>query len=286
MNPNELTGLINDTKIDTHVAVENLILIHLGLRPCSQTTIPAELPNGSSMGEEIDANFKPRLDRLKGIQDQKTKIREIAEIRKGMASAFDEIVEGSQEYKALMKWVKKLGLRTDQVEVRPTLHEIYLYREKNTLKALQRLMQERGRLRIEAVKKHDPLRGHLQFAYPEEFNGTWIRRMGALLDYPDCCVERYASDREKGVNAEERATSQLKELSTVPDPYVYLASHFLPCSPTCKKAKEKGELYHQKLTEALPQAGEAYTTIISENMDRVRRQPEIIGNYLTKLRGL
>ena len=59
MNPNELAGLINDTKINTHVAVENLILIHLGLRPCSQTTIPAELPNGSSMGEEIDANFKP-----------------------------------------------------------------------------------------------------------------------------------------------------------------------------------------------------------------------------------
>ena len=35
------------------------------------------------------------------MQDQKAKIKEIGEIRKGMASAFEEIVEKSSEYKAL-----------------------------------------------------------------------------------------------------------------------------------------------------------------------------------------
>ncbi len=286
MNPTELHELLNDPLVTPRVAVENLLLVNLGLRLCSQTTIPAELPSSQSMGEAIDARFKPRLERLRAMQDKKAKIREIGEIRKGMASAFDEIVEGSVEYKALSSWSKKLGLRFNQIEVRPTVHEFYLYREKDNLKELQRLMQERGRLRVEAVKKPDPSRGQLQFAYPEEFSGDWIRRMGRLLGYPICCVDRYASDREQGINVEARAAAQLKELTTALNPHVYLASYFFPCNPTCEKAEEKGELYHLKLSEALPEAGEAYANIILENPDRVRRQPEIIGEYLSKLRGV
>lgn len=286
MNSPDLKVLLGEPLLPRRVAVENLILVALGLRQCSQTTLPAELPSGQQMGERIDARFKPRLERLRLILDQKEKLREIGEIRGDMGRAFDEVVEGSQEYKALASWGKRLGLKVDQVEVRPTLHEYYLYGERETLKELQRLMQERGKLRVEAVKKPDPSRGQLQFAYPEEFNGAWIRRMGRLLGYPDCCVDRYASDRERGVNAEARAASQLNELGSDPDPHVYLASYFFPCSPTCQKAKEKGELYHHKLSEALPEAGEAYESIIRENLERVRRQPEIIEEYLSKLKGL
>ncbi|MCX6654974.1 MAG: DUF483 domain-containing protein [Candidatus Bathyarchaeota archaeon] len=286
MNPNELRELLNDPLVAPRVAVENLMLVGLGLRSCSQTTIPAELPSGPSMGEEIDARFKPRLEKLRAIQDQRAKIKEIGEMRKGMATAFDDLVEGSAEYKSLSRWAKKLDLRVNQVDVRPTVHEFYLYKEKETLKELQRLMQERGKLRVEAVKKPDPSRGQLQFAYPEEFNGAWIRRMGRLLGYPDCCVDRYAIDREQGINAEARAAAQLKELTTDPDPHAYLSSYFFPCSPTCVNAVEKGELYHHKLSEALPEAGEAYEVIIVENLDRVRRQPEIINEYLSRLRGV
>jgi len=286
LNPQDLRELLDEPKIPSRVAVENLMLVALGLRQCSQTTIPAELPSGSSMGEAIDARFRPRLEKLRLMQDQKAKVKEIGEIRRGMAQAFDELVEGSAEYKSLNNWTKKLGLKVDQVEVRPTVHEFYVYREKDALKELQKLMQERGKLIVEAVKKPDPSRGQLQFAYPEEFNGAWIRKMGRLLGYPDCCVDRYASDREQGINAEARAASQLKELSAPPDPHVYLASYFFPCSPTCPRAKEKGELYHHKLSEALPEAGEAYASIISENLERVRRQPEIIGEYLNKLKGV
>jgi hypothetical protein len=286
LNPPELCELLNDLLIAPRIAVENLMLVSLGLRSCSQTTIPAELPSGPSIGEEIDSRFKPRLEKLRAIQDQKAKIKEIGEIRKGMASAFDILVEGSADYKSLSTWARKLGLRVNQVEVRPTVHEFYLYKEKETQKELQRLMQERGKLRVGAVKKPDPARGHLQFAYPWEFNGAWIRRMGRLLGYPDCCVDRYAMDREQGINAEERAATQLKELTTDPDPHAYLSSYFFPCSPTCVKAVEKCELYHRKLSEVLPEAGEAYGVIIVENLDRVRRQPEIINEYLSRLRGV
>ena len=93
-------------------------------------------------------------------------------------------------------------------------------------------------------------------------------------------------DREQGVNAEARAAAQLKELTTAPDPHVYIASYFFPCSPTCEKSKERGELYHRELSEALPEAGEAYKAIIIDNADRVRRQPEIIDEYLSRLRGV
>jgi hypothetical protein len=286
LNPSDLKELLGESLLSKRIAVENLMLVALGLRPCSQTTIPAELPSGQRMGERIDARFKPRLERLRLMHDQKSKLKEIAEIRKEMAQAFDEVVEGSQEYRVLTSWVKRLGLKVDQVEVRPTLHEYYLYMERETLKELQRLMQERGKLRVEAVKKPDPSRGQLQFAYPEEFSGAWIRRMGRLLGYPDCCVDKYASDREQGVNAEMRAASQLKELALDPDPHAYLASYFFPCSPTCQKAREKGELYHRRLSEVLPEAGEAYGQIILENLERVRRQPEIIGEYLSRLKDL
>ncbi len=286
MNSSDLRGLLAEPRVPVRIAVENLALVALGLRPCSQTTIPAELPSGQAMGERIDSRFKLRLEKLRLMRDQKEKLREIAEIRKGMSQAFDEIVEGSDDYRSLASWAKRLGLKVDQVEVRPTVHEFYIYYERDTLKELQRLMQERGKLRVEAVKKPDPSRGQLQFAYPEEFNGAWIRRMGRLLGYPDCCVDRYASDREQGVNAEERAASQLKELGSAPDPHAYLASYFFPCSPTCPKAREKGELYHGKLSEVLPEAGEAYEVIIGENLERVRRQPEIIGEYLNRLKGL
>jgi hypothetical protein len=286
LNPIELRDLLEQKRIHARVAVENLALVALGLRPCSQTTLPAELPSGTSIGETIDMRFKPSIDRLRGIQDQRMRIKEIGTIRKGMASAFDELVEGSEEYMCLSSWAKRLALKVDQVEVRPTVHEFYLYRDRETLRELQRLMQERGKLRVEAMRKPDPSKGQLQFAYPEEFNGAWIRRMGSLLGYPDCCVDRYASDREQGVNTEARAASQLKEIPAAPDPHVYLASYFFPCSPICEKARQKGELYHQKLSEALPQAGEVYESIIMENMDRVRRQPEIIGDYLSKLKGI
>jgi hypothetical protein len=286
LNPTELRELLHDSLVAPRVAVENLMQVSLGLRSCSQTTIPAELPSGPSMGEKIDARFKPRLEKLRSTQDQKAKIKEIGEIRKGMATAFDDLVEGSAEYKSLSRWAKKLDLRVNQVDVRPTVHEFYLYKEKETLKELQRLMQERGKLRVDTVKKPDPSRGQLQFAYPEEFNGAWIRRMGRLLGYPDCCVDRYAMDREQGINAEARAATQLKELTTNPNPHAYLSSYFFPCSPTCVKAVEKGELYHHKLSEELPEAGEAYEVIIVENLDRVRRQPEIISEYLNRLRGV
>ena len=286
MNPTEHRELLHDPLIATRVSVENLMLVSLGLRSCSQTTIPAELPSGPSIGKEIDARFMPRLEKLRTIQDQKAKTREIVDIRKEMANAFDHLVEGSVEYKSFSKWAKKLGLRVNQVEVRPTVHEFYIYKEKETLKELQRLMQERGKLRMEAVKKPDPSRGQLQFAYPEEFNGAWIRRMGRLLGYPDCCIEMYASNREQGVNAELRASKQLVDLTVDPNPHAYLASYFFPCSPTCQKAKEKGELYHSKLSEALPEAGEAYESIIIENLDRVRRQPEIISEYLNRLKSV
>jgi len=277
-------SLFVETSIYSYVKLENLALVYLGLRPCSQTTLPAELPTGSVMGERIDSNFKQRMEQLRSTQDPKVKLKLMVEIKKDLGKNFEDVVERSEEYKALNTWVKKLDLRINQVEVRPVVHEFYIYKDKDVLRDLQKLMQERGKLRIEVLKKPDPNKGNIQLAFPEEFNGNWIKKMGSLLGYPDCCTERYAFDRTTGVNAEIRAATQLKELKSEPDPHVYFASYFFPCSPTCEKALSRGVLYHDKLAQASSKAGLLFEETLKTNLDRVRHQPEIISEHLRRLR--
>ena len=276
--------LLGDSRLLRRVRLENLMLVALGQRSCSQTTIPAELPSGELMGAAIDSEARPGLERVRSTADPQEKLKAIAALKKTMSEGFDRHVEGSEEYRALESWARELGLKVDQVEVRPTVHEFYLYRSGEVLKWLQRLTEERGRLRKEALKKPDPQRGELQLAYPEEFNPTWIRQMGRLLGYPDCCAARYAEDRAAGINAEQRAAAQLKEARGA-DPYAYFTAYFFPCSPTCTNAVATGNRYHEALSGALPKAGDLYEASIQENLERVRNQPEIIGEYLKKIRG-
>jgi len=286
VGPPELNQLLQETRINTHVLIENLALVALDLRLCSQTTVPAELPSGSLIGASIDLMLKPRLTHLGSLKDQGLRMREIHEIRQVMASAFKELVTGSAEYRSLLSWARRLGLRVDEAVIRPTVHEVYLCKESGVQRELRVLMKERDRLRSEVIRKANSMMGQAQFAYPEEFDGAWVRRMGRLLGYPSCCVDRYASDRVSGVNVEQRAAAQIGELESAPDPHVYFNSYFFPCSPSCEKAKERGELIHQKISEALPAAGQVYETVMAENLERVRRQPEIIGEYLSRARGV
>jgi len=277
----DYTGLLEDRRIGAGVKVENMVVVHLGLRRASQTTIPAELPSGAEMGAAIDDSIRPRLETLRGIQDPRRRIATVVALKKEMSKAFEGIVESSPEYKALMGWAERLGLRVNQVEVRPTIHEVYLYRDHDALKELQGLMRERGKLRDKVRRNPSQLRGRMQFAYPEEFEGEWIRRMGRLLGYPECCTDRYIQDRMNGVSVEHRASEQLKEAGDV-DPHVYFAGHFFPCSPACENALAKGRLYQESLTKVDERLGVVYEAVMGENLETVRRQPEIIAEFLSR----
>jgi hypothetical protein len=275
--------LLCDKRVLEHVKLENFMLVALGRRLCSQTTIPADLPSGVAMGIAIDAEARLAISNVQLTTELRKKVKAINDAKRIMTTGFEKYVEESEEYLALNNWAKRLELHVNQVMVRPTVHEYYIYRDKETLHRLKKLVSERGLLRATALKKPNLSRGEIQLAYPEEFNSQWIRQMGRLLGYPECCTTRYAEDRESGVNAEQRAAAQLIDVG-VGDPYVYFTAYFFPCSPSCHNAKASGEQNHAALNATIPEAGEAYLSSMRENMERVRRQPELIDDYLRKIK--
>jgi hypothetical protein len=234
------------------------------------------------MGAAIDAEARLAISHVQLTTELRNKIKAINDAKRIMAAGFEKIVETSEEYLALNSWTKRLELHVNQVMVRPTVHEFYIYRDKEILRQLQMLVSERGQLRATALKNPNLSRGELQLAYPEEFNPKWILQMGRLLGYPECCSTRYAEDRASGVNAEQRAATQLLDIGEG-DPYAYFTAYFFPCSPVCPNAKANGKQNHNVLKATIPEAGETYLASMRANMDRVRRQPELIGEYLRKI---
>jgi len=286
LEPLLLERLVVDPLVLERVKVEALLATSMGLRPSSQVTIPAELPGGASMGREIDQRALPHLEEVKSILEPRERLKAIQGVKKVLASLFEEVVEASPEYEALMGWAKELGLRVNQVEVRPTVHEVYLYRDRSTGRALRKLMGERNRIRRRVQRRPGMDTTAVRFAYPEEFQEEWVRGLGRLLGYPQCCVDRYARERVQGVNVEERASRQLKEAQSegAVDPYAYYTAYFFPCSPSCPEASKLGREWLQAFQEADPRLGELYKGVLQENLERVLRQPEEIRRYLEMFR--
>jgi hypothetical protein len=282
-----LDKLLKTNLILPRVKIENYLLPYLDLRPCSQTTLPAEMPGGAQMGVSIDEVMAPYVIKIKNIVNPREKLVAIASAKKRMADAFEKIVEDSDQFKALYDWSSKLDLHVNQVPVRPTVHEIFLYKKRSSKRDLTKLMKDRARLRVKAIKKPRINRGGLQFAYPEEFNSGWLKRMGRILGYPDCCSRAYAHNRASGINVELRAATQLREalkLGNV-DSHSYLTSYFFPCKPDCEKALVSGYKWHDKLKEIDSRLDVAFSEMVVVNRESVLHQPEIIERYVSQFKG-
>lgn len=277
-------NLLEEENLLKRVKLENLILVDSGLRPCSQTTVPVDLPNGREMGSRIDEQIRPMIVKIRGIRNPREKLKAINKTKKMMERAFEKVVRGSEEYRSLEKKSNQLNLKTKKVKIRPTVEELYLYRDRSTGREIEKLMKERGELKREARRRPDPSKGRLQLVYPEEFNGEWLKRMGALLGYPDCCAEAYASDRENGVNVEERAASQIERHGGDGDldTHAYFVAYFFPCQPECDGALEKGYRIHENLKGLDEKLGELYEDALRKNMNLVKEQPNLIANYVSQ----
>jgi len=274
-----LRDFLEDGRILSRIKMEDFLLVHLGLRPCSQVTLPAELPGADALGSRIDEIVRPQIDRVKAISEPRAKLAAIEAAKGEMRLAFEEVVEASPQYRAHVEWVDSLGLRSNEAEVRPTIHELYLYRDGAVGRDVRRLMGDRGKLRKKFMRRPRPGLSPLHFAYPEEFDGAWLRRMGGVLGYPRCCSDRYAGDRAEGLNVEQRASRQLDEAGGGVDPLAYFVRHFFPCRPDCPEAVALGRRYREGLRGLDPMLGELYSTNVAENMENVRRQPEIIAEF-------
>ncbi len=285
MDKEKLDRLLADEQVLNRVKMECLLLPYMGLRPVSQITIPAEYPGGLEMGEMIDRALKPHMERLQAITEPRAKIQAIRDARKLMEAQFETEVEGSEPYKAYYGWSDRLGLKTEQARVRPTVHEIFLYKDRRDGRELKRLLNDRMKIRARVQRRPDPKMARVRFAYPEEFDVKWITRMGRLLGYPACCVEQYAKDRAKGVNVETRAAQQLlsllKEEKKV-DTHAYILGFFFPCKPSCPNATEKGFRWQDEFSKIDERLGGMYAELLKFNATMVLRQPELINRYLSQ----
>ncbi len=277
-----LSDLIIDERLLDRIKVENFLLVHLNLRPCSRMNLPAELPKGEIMGKEIDKQIFPKWGQIKREKDPLKRLAAIATIKKDMRKAFDKIVISSNHYNAHLKWAKKLELHSRLVAVRPTVSEFYLYNNRKIGNRLKRLMRERERLRAKIYKIATPTMDRVRFTYPEEFEDSWLKEMGkSILGYTDCCIDAYASNREEGINVEKRASQQIKEIEQHAkiEPLTYFVGYFFPCSPNCEEALSKGNEFYDRLCMVSSKLGKMYMHLVEENLRRVRNQPEIIADY-------
>ncbi|MBS7638056.1 DUF483 domain-containing protein [Candidatus Bathyarchaeota archaeon] len=273
--------LLSDARLSRRIKVENYLLVYLGLRPCSLTTMPAEFPDAESMGRDIDGRVLPKMKDLGSIVEPYRRLKMIENLKREMRKVYKEVVERSEQYRAHIEWARNLELRTFQFEVRPTVRELYLFKDKEVEKKLERLMKERIKIRQEVLRHPPPDLGRVHVVYPEEFNGAWIREMGALYGYPRCCVDRYVSDREKGMMVEERASRQLREAGEEDEAgsLAYFVGYFFPCHPRCPSAISTGRRFLEELRSINPELGDLYKSILQENLELVRRQPEIIAEH-------
>jgi hypothetical protein len=243
--------------------------------------LPAELPPGDSMGRKIDEQIFPKMGRVKSETDPSKRLAALSSLKGDMRDAFETIVLSSEHYQAHIDWAKRLELQSRLVSVRPTVSEFYLYNNRKIGNRLKRLMRKRERLRAKTYKNATPTMDRVRFAYPEEFEGSWLKEMGRILGYPDCCIDAYASDRKGGVNVEKRASQQIKqvEVHAEIEPRTYFISYFFPCAPNCKDALSKGKELHERLCMVSSELGNLYSHLVAENLRRVHHQPDIIAEY-------
>ena len=286
MERSTIEELLKNQLISPKVVLEAFLATRLKLRPASQVTIPAELPHGVDMGKTIDKNIQPQMMKLQSIKDLRTRAVAVQAIKKLLEKQFEEIVEESDDFKALYDWSDKLGLRNNQVQVRPTVHEIYFYTERGTGRNIQKLMRQREKIRRKVQRKPGDKINTARFAYPEEFDPKWLKELGGVLGYPECCVNQYAEDRKNDVNVEVRASQQLVEevKEKEVDTHVYYTGFFFPCSPRCENALKRGYEWDETLKELHPDLGALYEQNIRVNAELVLRQPELIHKFLSQFK--
>lgn len=286
MDGSTLNEFLNDPLVIPKSKLEAFIASYLELRPASQVTIPAELPNGAEMGKRIDEEVRPQLAKLQSIKDMKVRALAVQAVKKLLEQKFEEIVEESDSYNAYNNWSERLNLRTNQIKVRPTVHEMYFFKNKSTGKTLRDLVRDREKIRKKVQRKPNPNVDSIRFAYPEEFDKKWLLRNGALLGYPECCVKQYADDRVNGVNVEARASRQLVDSlkSEKVDSHVYFTGFFFPCSSMCENALAKGKEWYDAFQSLDERLSGLYENTLLMNAEMVLRQPELINKYLGQFR--
>jgi hypothetical protein len=244
------------------------------------------MPNASELGERIDALCMEDFQALKAAPEE-TKIVLIGKLKEKLRETFKKVVYNSGTYKAHLDWIKKLGLQTFDFEVRPTIHELYIFKSSSIKGELRKVMNfrriERERIAVSKAVSEAPSR----LAYAEELSFDYVTFIGKLLGYPRCCVDRYAHERvHEGISVEMRASRQVEELKRnreEPDVYVYFARNFFPCGPNCQNASQIGRKTVETLNSRDPRLGTLHFECMRRNLETVEKFPELIRQFRSKM---
>ena len=286
--------LWNDNQLLKTVKLQDLLAVASGARKAALIILPAELPDAAELGMQIDKRYYAALgegdddgDQLsralrRSLSKLKAKFQSETAFKKSLMSrVFVEVVQSSDSYKALRRWVRELKLRGEVEEARPTVHELYVAGNADTvldIKDIGRLRRECRKAALRTGRAH-------RNVFPEDGFPEFGQHVGRLLGYPDCCIERYTFDRSSVVlTAEERASQQITDNPGKVDALTYFTRDFIPCLPNCGKAAEQGKAIYEGLNSLSEDLGQAYLTQVEANRERVVKFPEMIKAHVRELK--
>jgi hypothetical protein len=280
------TEMLHEPLLLDHVKIEDYLMVTLEIRPCSFFTIPSEFQNGNELGKRIDELCAEPLQAVMSVSaDEKARL--IRRLKRKIQDAFRDVVLHSATNEAHVKWSKKLFLQTHDVEVRPSIHELYLLKDSKIKKELRRLLRIRNAMRERVRLSMNETRKGTCLAFPEELSPEYLVSIGRLLGYPSCCVGRYVRERlREGASVEMRASEQISRLrktGETPNVYSYFAKNFFPCEPKCRRASEIGKKTFDLLDELNSKLATLYIECMENNVGIVEGYPELTRQYRAKL---
>ena len=282
------SDLLQEKNLRPQAVLENYLSVAMNLRECSLITIPAEFPDADAIARAIDLACVHDCRRIISETNIGKRAKLIQEFKNKLRKVCREKTGNSPSYKSHVTWVSRLKLQVFEVEVRPTIWELFFYNDIDARRRLEELSTVRASFREKFLREvREPLPRSVA-AYPEEYSPDYVLRIGELLGYPKCCSEEYVQGRRKGsVLAEERASRQIrigKAEGVQPEPLAYFVKDFIPCTPTCSDAAAIGRGLYEKFNSFDSRLGEFYIQCLKANVASVESCAERIEAHKEKMK--
>ena len=291
--------------MDEHVVplrakLDDFFPVILGARKAGQMIMPAELPDSGILGATIDERFRQKMagERLPGerLTDflkskavrlrRKNKAQDLRFQLQALRDIYADIVENSKSYHVYMDWINRWGLRHKELESRPTIREIYIFRDESVAVELEDLQDLRKDIRYNSMRNPDPSATGSLRVFPEEHHPAFLTKAGTILGFPPCCIDRYVFDRGSGVlSPEVRASNQIvhSEAPDDIDKFAYFTKDFFPCQPDCPEAAKIGKAIYEALKAIDEGLCDYYLKHLEGNVALVKQYPEIIQQKMANL---
>lgn len=280
--------LLDEESLWPQTLLENYLTVALGLRKCSLMTIPAELPDAEAIAKAVDLACVSDYRKVALERDAGKKRKLIRKFKDKLREAYEQSLRNSPSYRSHIAWTTRLGIRIFEVEVRPTVRELFLYLDSHLKSTLQELSANRALFREKMLRSLTEPLPHSVAAYPEEYLPEYVLCVGELLGYPRCCTEAYVEGRTRGkVLAEERASKQIKTARAQgidPDFYAYFVKDFMPCTATCSNAATVGRRFCDGFKHFDDRLSEFYVRCLKANVASVESYLERIAAHKEKMK--